>query len=97
MTIVVNSRYDTYDIYIGRRSDTDEHYGNPFPITKTCSREQSIMSFRMWLSGQDFPKVEPERRKWILNNLYKLKGMRLGCFCKPEPCHGDVYVEMLEG
>ena len=96
-TTVVHCHKDPYDIYIGRRRDTDQHYGNPFKIDGKATREDSIFSFRMWLTGQDFIKVEPQRRKWILNNMYKLKGKRLGCWCKPEACHGDVYAEMLEG
>ena len=24
-----------------------------------------------------------------------LRGKTLVCFCKPKPCHGDVYLEML--
>ena len=27
--------------------------------------------------------------------VYKLAGKRLGCFCKPETCHGDVLAEFL--
>lgn len=96
-TKVVHCHKDPYDIYIGRRRDTDKHYGNPFKIDGKASREDSILSFRMWLSGQDFIKVEPERRRWILNNMYALKGKTLGCWCHPKACHGDVYVEMLEG
>ena len=97
MTKVVNCRFEPHDIYIGRRKDTNEHFGNPFKIGPKCSREEAIQSFRMWIRGYDFPKVEPERRKWILENLHKLKDKILGCWCKPLTCHGDVYVELLEG
>ena len=27
----------------------------------------------------------------------KLKGKVLGCYCKPEACHGDIIVDFLEG
>jgi len=27
--------------------------------------------------------------------IHLLKGLRLGCFCKPKPCHGDIIVEYL--
>ena len=36
---------------------------------------------------------DPEKRKQILG----LRGMRLGCHCKPLPCHGDVIAEYLNG
>jgi hypothetical protein len=29
--------------------------------------------------------------------LQRLKGKRLGCWCKPLACHGDFLVELLEG
>lgn len=32
---------------------------------------------------------------WKLK-LLELKGKRLGCWCKPAPCHGDVLVELIE-
>ncbi len=28
--------------------------------------------------------------------LMKLKGKNLGCWCKPEGCHGDVLIKILE-
>jgi hypothetical protein len=28
-------------------------------------------------------------------DLHELKDKRLGCYCKPLACHGDVYVELL--
>ncbi|WP_219821312.1 DUF4326 domain-containing protein [Methylobacter tundripaludum] len=27
--------------------------------------------------------------------LYKLAGKKLGCFCKPEDCHGDILASRL--
>ena len=34
---------------------------------------------------------EPELRKELLN----LKGKNLGCWCKPERCHGDTLIECI--
>lgn len=96
MTRVVHCKKEPYDIYIGRKNYTHEHYGNPFPINKHCDREMSINNFRMWIKGQDFQDIEPKRRKWILENLEKLRSQTLGCWCDPQPCHGDVYIELLE-
>ena len=28
--------------------------------------------------------------------IHALKGKRLGCFCKPYPCHGDIIKEYLD-
>lgn len=90
-TVVVNKKNDDYDIYIGRGSK----WGNPFthrPIEDTKAqfqsptREASINAYRGHLMSQ------PE----LLECLPELKGKRLGCFCKPKPCHGDVLVELIE-
>ncbi|CAA6804525.1 MAG: Unknown protein [uncultured Sulfurovum sp.] len=29
------------------------------------------------------------------NEVYKLSGKRLGCFCKPSSCHGDILANFL--
>jgi len=97
-TNVVHCQEEPYDIYIGRKKDTDQHYGNPFRIGDWgCSRKESIHNFTMWITGQGFYKIEPARREWIMNNINELKDKTLGCWCKPKDCHGDVYVEILEG
>jgi hypothetical protein len=75
------------------------HYGNPFPLSG-WSRKESIDNFRKWIKKEAFSGLEPERRKWILENMHRLKDKRLGCFCKqPDSfvaCHGDIYVEILD-
>jgi len=95
-TRVVHCKEEPCDVYIGRKNGTQEHYGNPFPISRYCDREMSINNFRMWIKGIDFQDILPYRRKWILDNLGKLRGKTLGCWCHPEKCHGDVYIELLE-
>ena len=92
-TIVVNVKTDEYDINIGRTPGKTLHFGNPFPLTsdKPEDRQKCIQRFSDWLFGRRFQDLEPERRKWIIDNLHKLKGKRLGCYCKPLDCHGDVY------
>jgi hypothetical protein len=95
-TKVVNIRFEECDVYIGRKRGKKYHFGNPFFLTE-YTRKESIDNFRRWLKGdEEFTHIEPKRRKWILENLWRLKGKRLGCFCKPKYCHGDVYVELLE-
>lgn len=62
-------------------------YGNPYSISKNCSRECVIELFRGWAESQ--LRRDPE---W----LEPLRGKRLACWCAPLPCHGDVIVELLE-
>jgi hypothetical protein len=91
-------------IYIGRvHGNTTSHFGNPFTslihsiaFVHVDTREKSIKCFDDWIHERDYLDVEPERRKWILNNLDLLRGKDLVCWCAPLPCHGDVYLKLLE-
>ena len=81
-TRVVNMRNEPYDICICRPSK----WGNPFRIPRDGSREVVISRYRGWLKNQ----------LSLLADLHELKGLRLGCVCKPMACHGDVLVEQIE-
>ena len=86
-TKVVNIRNESYDIYIGRSGNgVTSIWGNPFSIGKDGTRSEVIQKYRDWLLTQ------PQ----LLAILPTLKGKRLGCFCKPKECHGDVLVELIE-
>jgi hypothetical protein len=78
--LVVNCRRSLYDIYIGRPSK----WGNPFVIGRDGTREEVIAKYRSWIMSN------PE----LLAQVGELRGMRLGCFCAPKECHGDVLAEM---
>lgn len=89
-TVVVNLRRETYDVYIGRAEGERGVYGNRFEIGRDGTREEVIRLFRI-----DFYQrlhFEPG----FLEKVLLLEGKRLGCFCKPLACHGDIYVEFLE-
>lgn len=85
-TEVVNCRLKAYDIYIGRPSK----WGNPFVVGKHGDRTQVIEEYRRYfdqkVSSGAFSKAD----------LEALRGKKLGCYCAPKPCHGDVIVEYLE-
>lgn len=85
-TVVVNKRTEAFDVYIGRGSI----FGNPFPIGKHRTREQAIQAYRTYFYKliEDSPHFKAQ--------ILRLKGKRLGCYCKPKPCHGDVIVEYLD-
>jgi uncharacterized FlgJ-related protein len=91
MTTVVNIRKDPYDVYIGRGSIYGNEYSHlPKSIAKfkTASLKESLEKYEA-----DFnEKIKDEEfRKQIL----KLKDKRLGCFCAPKKCHGDVIAKYL--
>lgn len=79
-TTAVNKYRDNFDVYIGRGSK----WGNPFIIGKDGNRDEVIAKYREWI------KTRPE----LLAALPELVGKRLGCFCKPKPCHGDILAEL---
>ena len=81
-TTVVNKRRAAYDVYIGRPSI----WGNPFRIGANSTREEVIAKYRTWIMNQ------PD----LLARLPELRGKRLGCFCKPAACHGDVLAELAD-
>ncbi len=86
---------DPYTVYIGRKSGR-HHYGNPFIIGVDGSRDEVVKMCYSWLRGRAYSLVEPDRRIWILQNLNSLEGEILGCWCKPLPCHGNVYIQLLK-
>lgn len=83
---------DGYDIYIGRPSP----FGNPYSHRKGTlakykvrSRKEAIEKYERYLLSS------PE----LMEKLNELKHKRLGCWCHPKPCHGDIlkkYVDKLE-
>lgn len=85
---VVHCKHDPYDVYIGRGKDprTGERpgWGNPFRIGPDDERAEVIERYRCWLWRQ----IKSGRIK--LPELAALDGKTLGCWCAPEPCHGEV-------
>lgn len=92
-TTVVNVRgMDTFDLRHKRITLIDRRsmFGNPFRIGPDGDREQVICLYQSWL--QEKVRIDPAFRKALL----KLRGKKLGCWCAPQPCHGDVIVRWLE-
>ena len=81
-TRVVNIKHDDYDVFIGRPS----LWGNPFKIGIHGDRNEVIEKFRELIKSQPY-LIEAAKEM--------LKGKTLGCHCKPLPCHGDVWCEIL--
>lgn len=74
----------TYE-YIGRGS----YWGNPYSMYEEGEeRDEVIRKFKYDLDYDKFPKKNKKE-------AYKLAGKRLGCFCKPQSCHGDVLADFL--
>ena len=94
MSKVVHCKKELYDVYIGRPSK----WGNPYTHKqdgKTLAkyivkdRDTAVNAYREWITNGD--------GKHLLDDLHELKGGKiLGCWCKPQACHGDVLLELLE-
>ena len=84
-TTVVNRKYEKFDVYIGRGSI----WGNPFIINVHGDRNAVISNYK-----ERFVKL---RKDGFITDteLLALEGKRLGCYCAPLACHGDVLVEAI--
>jgi hypothetical protein len=86
---VVNLHHQLpYDIYIGRPGQGQRGFwGNPLPSLPQERREAHLRRYRTWL----VTSPQAHELRW---HLPELRGKRLGCFCKPKPCHGDILAEL---
>jgi hypothetical protein len=75
---VVHCKKEPYDVYIGRGSK----WGNPYKIGKDGTREEVIEKFKHYYYGA------------LMLNAEELRGLTLGCWCAPKPCHGDFLLEI---
>ena len=88
---------DSNNVYIGRRGivfiesvrypPNDSVWCNPFKIGKDGTREEVLSKYEQYI----IMKIN----SGILN-LDILRGKTLGCWCKPEACHGDILIRLLE-
>jgi DNA-binding transcriptional ArsR family regulator len=90
---VVNIRSgEPYDIYIGREYKKRGHnleesdWHNPFVVGRDGTRVEVLEKYERYLR---------EERPDLMRRLGELRGKRLGCWCKPDACHGDVLVRLV--
>lgn len=72
------------DIRIDRRTK----WGNPYPITDTETRSQVLFKYVFYLKNAiDGGEL----------NISEISGAkRIGCWCKPLSCHGDILKKLIE-
>ena len=88
-TVVVNRRtsaFCTGDAYVGRPSK----WGNPYPMFQESDRARVIQKYRRRLEQN--LRSDPS----LIEELAKLAGGRLVCWCAPKACHADVLAEAAE-
>ena len=79
-------------VYIGRSGKgANSKYGNPYVIGEDGNRYDVIVLFRR------YAKRMLDEGKWDeLEVIKDLNGKYLGCFCAPEPCHGEVLINLVK-
>jgi len=80
-TTIVNINHDKYDVLITRETK----WGNPFRVGKDGTREEVIEKYRKWIVTQPL----------LIADLQLLQDKTLGCVCKPNSCHGDILIELI--
>ena len=80
-------------VYIGRwdpyhPSVPESIWRNPFKVGVDGTRQQVIERYRVYITT----KIRDNPSTY---NLDTLRDKVLGCWCSPEPCHGDVLIDLL--
>jgi hypothetical protein len=79
------------DVYIGRAihrggwNIPTSKWANPFKTKDFNSREECLRCYEVYVRNNPV----------LYSSLYELEGKVLGCWCKPDPCHGDVLIKLL--
>lgn len=81
---------DPFNIYIGRNMN---HYvkgayaskwQNPFKVSEH-GRDKCLELYEEYIL----------HNKELMSDLDSLKDKKLGCWCHPDPCHGDILIKLL--
>jgi hypothetical protein len=68
----------------------DSIWYNPYKIGKDGNRNEVIQKYETYIRNRLQTEVE------LKEELQKLKNKHLGCWCYPEPCHGNVLLKILD-
>ncbi len=78
----MNLRYEECDVRIDRSSK----WGNRFRIGPDGDRDEVCNKYEAYI----LTRID------LLRSLEELRGLRLGCWCPPQRCHGNTLVKFLE-
>lgn len=87
MIYVVHCKREKRSVYIGRPSAL----GNPYPRKKNEPRGSTLDRYRKYLQKkikENDPDIVGELNR--LADIAEQGDLYLGCWCTPNPCHGDV-------
>jgi hypothetical protein len=80
------------DVYIGRACNmggwrlSQSKWYNPYSI-KQYGRDGCLDRYKTYIESNE---------NNLLNDLHELAGKRLGCWCKPARCHGDILRDLFK-
>ena len=87
------------NIYIGRSGivfidnkrfpSRQSNFANPFKLGKDGTREEIINKYKVYITN----KLDND--KFLRQELINMKGKKLGCWCYPAPCHGNVLLDLI--
>ena len=89
---VVHCKRAKFDVYIGREMSEFQAslFANPFKIGIDGTRTEVIAKYEIWLREQ------LRNSPFLTDELLKLDGKVLGCWCYPKPCHGEVIIKLIK-
>lgn len=104
-----NSKKDSNHVYCGRGKGKNHdpwnckpgesgYWGNPFAVGKKCDLCGTVHKNGgdTLLCYRDYLETRLAGDKIFREEFFKLKGKTLVCFCKPNPCHTDIMILLLE-
>jgi len=65
------------------------NFQNPYKVGKDGTREEVIEKYEIYI------REKLQNRIWK-KQLLNLEGKNLGCWCHPEPCHGDILLKLIQ-
>ena len=85
------------NLYIGRnaakytnRDVPDSKWANPFRVCDWIGPSKEWILEDILKTYENYVRTNP----FLINSLHELKGKQLGCWCKPNKCHGDVLLKL---
>jgi hypothetical protein len=81
--------------YVGPGAEHSK-WANPFSVKK-YGRDECLRMYREYVLTGVNPVTKKKRKGGALvGDIEELTGKALGCWCNPDPCHGDILVELLQ-
>jgi Domain of unknown function (DUF4326) len=84
--------------------DRSTMFGNPFVVAREGANGRDVVDlYRRLLEGETgnqhaaHPHEVRHRREYAVNNMSRLRGKNLACWCDGRWCHADVLLEIANG